>query len=57
MVGAARHFILQPMARTNHKFPAWVWQAGRSKGSEMDSTGYGNFQTSHPIQIYTNCTK
>ena len=41
MVGAGGHFTLQPMARTNHKFPG----AGRSKGSEIDSIMVNKIKT------------
>ena len=34
MVGVGGHFTLQPMARTNHKFPAWVRGTGNVKGRE-----------------------
>ena len=37
MVGVVGHFTLQPMARTNHKFPGFGGP-GHSKGSEIDST-------------------
>ena len=36
MVGAVGHCILQPMARTNHKFPGYQ-DRGCLKGSEINS--------------------
>ena len=36
MVGAVGHFILQPMACTNHKFPQ-VQGPGSSERSEINS--------------------
>ena len=40
MVGAVRHFTLQPMAHTNHKFPEYV---GPGVQKEAKSTVAGTF--------------